>query len=86
MNNQNSNLNSITILDIINILSFILQIQNNEELEQQSTNDDILEMLHNDVMELLEDNRKLFNITIEQNNEILDYLKGNHKDYEQTRN
>jgi hypothetical protein len=86
MNNQNSNLNSITILDIINILSFILQIQNNEELKQQSTNDDILEMLHNDVMELLEDNRKLFNITIEQNNEILDYLKGNHKDYEQTRN
>lgn len=64
-----------SLIDYITIVSFVLQLSNNEELHKQSTNDEIQQNLHEDVMRLLEDNRKLFKIVIEQNNEILKLLK-----------
>lgn len=64
-----------SLIDYITIVSFVLQLSNNEELHKQSTNDEIQQNLHEDVMRLLKDNRKLFKIVIEQNNEILKLLK-----------
>lgn len=66
--------NNLTMLDILTVLSFYLQLQNNDELQKQSTNDEIFERLHNDMMNLLLENRKLFEEVIEQNNMILDKL------------
>lgn len=36
-------------LDSIAIVSFMMQLQNNEILRKQATNDDIIEDLHSDV-------------------------------------
>lgn len=36
-------------LDSITIVSFMMQLQNNEILRKQATNDDIIEDLHRDV-------------------------------------
>lgn len=65
----------LSFLDVITVISFILQLDNNEELQKQSTNDDIQNNLHNDIMELLEDNKKRFDIVIKQNEEILKLLR-----------
>lgn len=45
MNNQQN----FEFLDVITILSFAMQLMNNEALAKQSTNDDILEELRTDV-------------------------------------
>lgn len=79
MDNNNNNANNLLMMNLINIiqiLSFILQVENNEELAQQSTNDEVIENLHHDIVNLLQDNRDLFDIVIKQNDEILDILKG----------
>lgn len=62
---QNKNLN---ILDVLTILSFILQLQNNEELQKQSSNDDIMR-------ELETQDDKFFQTIIKQNNQIIDLNK-----------
>lgn len=62
---QNKNLD---ILDILTILSFILQLQNNEELQKQSSNDDIMR-------ELETQDDKFFQTIINQNNQIIDLNK-----------
>lgn len=67
--------NDLSFLDLVTIASFVLQLGNNDELHKQLTNDEIQSRLHDDIMNLLEDNRKLFNIVIEQNNEILKLLR-----------
>ena len=69
-------INRYDLLDILTILSFVLQLQNNDELHKQSTNDEIIEKLHNDMIEILNDNRLLFKIVIEQNEQILSMLRG----------
>lgn len=69
MNNNNN------FLDFITILSFYLQLQNNDELQKQSTNDEIFEGLHQDIINLLQDNRKMFEKVIEQNDMILHKLE-----------
>ena len=69
-------MNNYDLLDILTILSFVLQLQNNDELHKQSTNDEIIEKLHNDMLEILSDNRLLFKIVIEQNEQILSMLRG----------
>lgn len=69
-------MNNYDLLDILTILSFVLQLQNNDELHKQSTNDEIIEKLHNDMIEILNDNRLLFKIVIEQNEQILSMLRG----------
>lgn len=67
--------NDLSFLDLVTIASFVLQLGNNDELHKQLTNGEIQSRLHEDIMNLLEDNRKLFNIVIEQNNEILKLLR-----------
>lgn len=64
------------LLDIITVLSFILQLENNDELQKQTSNDEILKHLHDDVMATIEDNRRLCSTIMEQNEEIIALLKG----------
>lgn len=73
-------MNNYDLLDILTILSFVLQLQNNDELHKQSTNDEIIEKLHNDMLEILNDNRLLFKIVIEQNEKILSMLRGDESE------
>ena len=65
-------------LNMLSLVSFAIQVKNNEELHKQLTNDEIQSNLHEDIMQVLETNSKLFNIIIKQNKEILELLrKGN---------
>lgn len=73
-------MNNYDLLDILTILSFVIQLQNNDELHKQSTNDEIIEKLHNDMLEILNDNRILFKIVIEQNEQILSMLRGDESE------
>lgn len=65
----------IELLDVITIISFALQLQNNEELQKQTSNDEVIKKLHDDVMLAVEDNRKLCNHIIEQNNIIIKMME-----------
>lgn len=67
------------MLDVVAIVSFVLQLQNNDELQKQTSNDEILKKLHEDVMGAIEDNRKLSAKIMEQNEEIIALLKGERK-------
>lgn len=69
-------MNNLEYLDVITIISFVLQLQNNEQLARQTSNDEILKNLHEDVMLAIEDNRKLCDKIIKQNEEIIALLKG----------
>lgn len=59
---------SLDFLDILAIVSFILQLQNNQELQKQSSNDDIMQELN------MQDN-KFFQTIINQNNQIIELNK-----------
>lgn len=59
---------SLDFLDILAIVSFILQLQNNQELQKQSSNDDIMQELN------MQDN-KFFQTIISQNNQIIELNK-----------
>lgn len=61
--------------DAITLVSFILQVQNNDELHKQASNDEVIENLHNDIMSLMIENRQLSKKIIEQNEEIIKLLK-----------
>lgn len=67
--------NELDMLDIISVVSFILQLQNNAELRQQASNDQVIENIHNDISALLNENRALCRHIIEQNDVILEMLK-----------
>lgn len=67
---------NIDMLDIITVVSFMLQLQNNSELRKQTTNDEVIEKLHNDIVNLLEENRTLCTTIIEQNDKIISMLGG----------
>lgn len=68
-------MNNLTTLDLIAIISFILQLDNNEELNIQTSNDEILKQLHNDIMQSIEDNRKICSTIISQNDNIINKLE-----------
>ena len=68
-------MNKLTTLDLIAIISFILQLDNNEELNIQTSNDEILKQLHNDIMQSIEDNRKIYSKIISQNDDIINKLE-----------
>lgn len=65
----------LDLLDILAIISFTLQLKNNNELEKQTTNDEIFKKLHQDIVAMIDDNRQLCNIIIKQNEKILKALK-----------
>ena len=67
--------NELDMLDIISVVSVILQLQNNAELRQQTSNDQVIENIHNDISALLNENRALCRHIIEQNDVILEMLK-----------
>lgn len=69
-------MNNYSMLDIVTIVSFVLQLQNNDELQKQTSNDEIFKKLHDDVMMVLEDNRELCTEIIEQNKQIIQMLGG----------
>ena len=66
---------NLDFLDIITLASFILQIQNNDSLNRQASNDDIIEKLHKDITMLMNENRQLSKVIIEQNKTIIKLLK-----------
>lgn len=68
-------MNNLTTLDLIAIISFILQLDNNEELNIQTSNDEILKQLHNDIMQSIEDNHKICSKIISQNDDIIKKLE-----------
>lgn len=68
-------MNNLTTLDLIAIISFILQLDSNEELNIQTSNDEILKQLHNDIMQSIEDNRKICSKIISQNDDIINKLE-----------
>ena len=68
-------MNNLTTLDLIAIISFILQLDNNEELNIQTSNDEILKQLHNDIMQSIGDNRKICSTIISQNDNIINKLE-----------
>lgn len=69
-------MNNYSMLDIVAIVSFVLQLQNNDELQKQTSNDEIFKKLHDDMMMVLEDNRELCTEIIEQNKQIIQMLGG----------
>lgn len=69
-------MNNYSMLDIVAIVSFVLQLQNNDELQKQTSNDEIFKKLHDDVMMVLEDNCELCTEIIEQNKQIIQMLGG----------
>lgn len=69
--------NNLDFLDVITLVSFIIQIQNNDELHKQASNDEVIENLHNDIASLMIENRQLSKKIIEQNEEIIRLLKEN---------
>lgn len=73
---QNSIESNIDFLDLITILSFVLQLKNNDELHKQSTNDEVIKRLHDDVMMVLKEIRELSNEIIKQNECIIRLLGG----------
>lgn len=69
-------MNQLGMLDIISIVSFALQLQNNENLQKQTSNDEVIEKLHEDIVELFTENRKLNEIIILQNKMIIKMIGG----------
>lgn len=69
-------MNQLGMLDIISIISFALQLQNNENLQKQTSNDEVIEKLHEDIVELFTENRKLNEIIISQNETIIKMMGG----------
>ena len=69
-------MNQLGMLDIISIISFALQLQNNENLQKQTSNDEVIEQLHEDIVELFTENRKLNEIIISQNETIIEMIGG----------
>lgn len=69
-------MNQLGMLDIISIVSFALQLQNNENLQKQTSNDEVIEKLHEDIVELFTENKKLNEIIISQNKMIIKMIGG----------
>lgn len=44
--------NNLELLDIITLISFAMQLQNAEQLRKQATNNDVINDIHNDIMQL----------------------------------
>lgn len=63
------------ILDIISVVSFVLQLQNNSELRKQTSNDEVIKHLHDDIVALVNENRELSQKIIYQNEVIIRLLE-----------
>ena len=77
MNDEGYGNRGLGLLDIITVLSFVLQILNNDELFRQATNNDIIDNLHKDIARLTKDNRELCMDIMKQNEMIIELLNAN---------
>lgn len=76
MNNETKMPWNYDILNIITIASYLLSIQNLQLNQQQATNDDLNKHLQKQDEILHEQNEKFLNKIIQQNEEIINLLKG----------
>lgn len=76
MNNKTTMPWNYDVLNIISIASYLLSIQNLQLNTQQTTNDDLNKHLHEQDEILREQNEKFLNKIIQQNEEIINLLKG----------
>lgn len=76
MNNKTTMPWNYDVLNIISIASYLLSIQNLQLNTQQTTNDDLNKHLHEQDEILCEQNEKFLNKIIQQNEEIINLLKG----------
>ena len=76
MNNKTKMPWNYDILNIISIASYLLSIQNLQLNTQQTTNDDLNKHLQKQDEILREQNEKFLNKIIQQNEEIINLLKG----------
>ena len=76
MNNKTKMPWNYDILNSISIASYLLSIQNLQLNTQQTTNDDLNKHLQKQDEILREQNEKFLNKIIQQNEEIINLLKG----------
>ena len=76
MNNKTKMPWNYDILNIISIASYLLSIQNLQLNTQQTTNDDLNKHLQKQDEILREQNEKFLNKIIQQNEELINLLKG----------
>ena len=69
------NQNQYDMLDIISVVSLVLQLQNNSELRKQTSNDEVIKRLHDDIVALVNENRELSQNIIHQNDIIIRLLE-----------
>lgn len=76
MNNETKMPWNYDVLNIISIASYLLSIQNLQLNTQQATNDDLNKHLREQDEILHEQNEKFLSKIIQQNEEIINLLKG----------
>lgn len=76
MNNKTTMPWNYDVLNIISIASYLLSVQNLQLNTQQTTNDDLNKHLHEQDEILRGQNEKFLNKIIQQNEEIINLLKG----------
>ena len=79
INNEDNGLFNNSFLDMISVIGFAISIYNLMLNEQQLSNDDVAREVQINRSKLDEQNYKYLETIIEQNNQIINLLKGENK-------
>lgn len=79
INNEDNGLFNNSFLDMISVMGFAISIYNLMLNEQQLSNDDVAREVQINRNKLDEQNDKYLETIIEQNNQIINLLKGENK-------
>lgn len=79
INNEDNGLFNNSFLDMISVIGFAISIYNLMLNEQQLSNDDVAREVQINRIKLDEQNDKYLETIIEQNNQIINLLKGENK-------
>lgn len=79
INNEDNGLFNNSFLDMISVMGFAISIYNLMLNEQQLSNDDVAREVQINRGKLDEQNDKYLETIIEQNNQIINLLKGENK-------
>ena len=79
INNEDNGLFNNSFLDMISVIGFAISIYNLMLNEQQLSNDDVAREIQINRSKLDEQNDKYLETIIEQNNQIINLLKGENK-------
>lgn len=79
INNEDNGLFNNSFLDMMSVIGFAISIYNLMLNEQQLSNDDVAREVQINRGKLDEQNDKYLEIIIEQNNQIINLLKGENK-------